>query len=128
MEHDEATEYLSSMLGKQLRIYTTDTRMFVGDFKCTDNVRPHDMMILSVRMGMTSMLSANLGKECNVILGQSFEHRLPRASALDTASASLSGSSVKMDMTSRYLGLIVIPGQHITKIEIEENRKSNQSS
>lgn len=103
MEHDEATEYLSSMLGKQLRIYTTDTRMFVGDFKCTDN-------------------------ECNVILGQSFEHRLPRASALDTASASLSGSSVKMDMTSRYLGLIVIPGQHITKIEIEENRKSNQSS
>ena len=25
-----------------------------------------------------------------------------------------------MDMTSRYLGLVVVPGEHITKIEVEE--------
>jgi len=25
-----------------------------------------------------------------------------------------------MDMTSRYLGLVVVPGEYITKIEIEE--------
>ncbi|MCJ1428394.1 hypothetical protein MMC29_006304 [Sticta canariensis] len=104
MDHEEATKYLSSMLGKQLRIHTTDTRMFVGDFKCTDN-------------------------ECNIILGRCFEYRPPMASALDTTSASVSGSSLTMDMTSRYLGLIVVPGQHISKIEIEieieENRKSN---
>lgn len=66
-----------------------------------------------------------MGQECNIILGQSFEYRLPLASALDTASASVSGSGLMMDMTSRYLGLIVVPGQHITKIEMEENRKSN---
>lgn len=41
MDPDEATEFLSSMLGQQLRIHTTDTRMFVGDFKCTDNVSLH---------------------------------------------------------------------------------------
>jgi hypothetical protein len=25
-----------------------------------------------------------------------------------------------MDMTSRYLGLVVVPGKYITKIEVEE--------
>ena len=25
-----------------------------------------------------------------------------------------------MDMTSRYLGLVVVPGQHIVRIEVEE--------
>ncbi len=25
-----------------------------------------------------------------------------------------------MDMTSRYLGLVVVPGEYITKIEVEE--------
>ena len=39
MDKEKAIEYLSSMLGKQLRVYTTDTRMFLGEFKCTDNVR-----------------------------------------------------------------------------------------
>lgn len=38
MDNDQAIEYLGSMLGKQLRIYTTDTRMFMGEFRCTDNV------------------------------------------------------------------------------------------
>lgn len=43
--------------------------------------------------------------------------------ALDAASASLSTASLKLDMTSRFLGLIVVPGQHIVKIEIEESRE-----
>jgi hypothetical protein len=25
-----------------------------------------------------------------------------------------------MDMTSRYLGLVVVPGEHVVKIEVEE--------
>ena len=28
--------------------------------------------------------------------------------------------SVTLDMTSRYLGLVVVPGEYITKIEVEE--------
>lgn len=71
---------------------------------------------------MTPKWNANVFKECNIILGQSFEYRLPTAKALETASPSLPGSGLKMDMTSRYLGLIVVPGHHITKIEIEEPR------
>ncbi|MCJ1341985.1 hypothetical protein MMC31_000165 [Peltigera leucophlebia] len=95
MDNGEATECLSSMLGRQLRIYTTDTRMFLGEFKCTDN-------------------------ECNIILAQSHEYRFPTTKALETASESISTSSLKLDMNSRYLGLIVVPGQHIVKIEIED--------
>ena len=30
------------------------------------------------------------------------------------------GEKVTMDMTSRYLGLVVVPGEHISKIELEE--------
>jgi len=28
--------------------------------------------------------------------------------------------TVKLDMTSRFLGLVVVPGRHIVKIEVEE--------
>jgi hypothetical protein len=33
------TTYLQSLLGRTLCIHTTDKRMFVGTFKCTDMVR-----------------------------------------------------------------------------------------
>jgi len=35
----EATEYLTSLLNKTLRLHTTDSRIFVGTMKCTDQVR-----------------------------------------------------------------------------------------
>lgn len=38
MDNTQATEYLGFFLGKRLRLHTADTRMFIGDFKCTDNV------------------------------------------------------------------------------------------
>lgn len=38
MDKDEARGFLESLLNKQLRIHTTDERMFWGEFKCTDPV------------------------------------------------------------------------------------------
>jgi hypothetical protein len=38
MDKDEAYEYLSSLLNSNLRIHTTDGRMFRGTLKCTDPV------------------------------------------------------------------------------------------
>lgn len=35
-----AESLLKSLINKTLRIHTTDSRMFVGTFKCTDPVRP----------------------------------------------------------------------------------------
>lgn len=113
MDNGEATECLGSMLDRQLRIYTTDTRMFVGEFKCTDNV----FLLLWTRQPAENWYG---DKECNIILAQSHEYRFPTSKALETASESIPTSSLKLDMNSRYLGLIVVPGQHIVKIEIED--------
>lgn len=41
MDHDQSVQYLEGLLGRTLRIHTTDTRMFVGLFKCTDAVSSH---------------------------------------------------------------------------------------
>lgn len=40
MDSKEAVQYLEGLLGRQLRVHTTDSRMFVGVFKCTDAVSP----------------------------------------------------------------------------------------
>ena len=37
---EDNASYLRSLLNKNLRVTTTDTRMFWGAFKCTDSVRP----------------------------------------------------------------------------------------
>ncbi|KUL86112.1 hypothetical protein ZTR_07664 [Talaromyces verruculosus] len=102
MDNSVHINYLQSLLGRNLRIHTTDTRMFVGIFKCTDMDR-------------------------NVILANTFEYRLPSQTAVQAAAAETASSpdnatgKFKMDMTSRFIGLVVVPGQHITKIELEEN-------
>ncbi|KAJ5174947.1 uncharacterized protein N7482_000824 [Penicillium canariense] len=104
MDNEKAIEYLNGLLGRTLRIHATDGRMFVGLFKCTDAER-------------------------NIILANSFEYRLPTTSAIQEAAAKETESwdktsetksaTVKVNMTSRLIGLIVIPGHHITKIELE---------
>lgn len=109
MEKTQATDYLNNLINKTLRITTTDARTFIGTFKCTDS-------------------------DCNIILARSHEYRRPTSSAIAAAlSSSCSSSSssttnteekqgttVKVDMTSRFVGLIVVPGEHICKIEVEE--------
>ena len=62
----------------------------------------------------------NPHQEENVVLGNAFEYRRPsEQQARAAAAASASSGTVKLDMTSRYLGLVVVPGQHIVKIEVE---------
>jgi hypothetical protein len=67
-------------------------------------------------------------QERNIILANSFEYRLPTTSAIHEAAAKETESwdktepkaaTVKVNMSSRLIGLIVIPGRHITKIELE---------
>ncbi|MCJ1224794.1 hypothetical protein MMC12_001439 [Toensbergia leucococca] len=91
MDNHAAVEYLQAILEKRLRLHTTDTRIFVGEFKCTDNER-------------------------NVILSQAYEYRPPSYNEADVAAP----LSLTVANTSRFLGLIVVPGQHITKIEVED--------
>ncbi|EEP77481.1 conserved hypothetical protein [Uncinocarpus reesii 1704] len=95
---DNAHSYLESLLNKTLRLHTSDTRLFVGIFKCTDNDR-------------------------NIILANTYEYRYPTPAALNEAIRQQGqGESevVTADMTTRFIGLVVVPGRHITKIELDE--------
>ncbi|KAM0288040.1 hypothetical protein ACHAQH_000108 [Verticillium albo-atrum] len=96
-DKDAARSFLTSLLNKNLRITTTDGRMFLGQFKCTD-------------------------PDLNVVIAHTYEYRQPSAQqqADVTREAGASARSLKMDMTSRYLGLVVVPGEHIVTIEVEE--------
>ncbi|KAH6672430.1 LSM domain-containing protein [Halenospora varia] len=91
MEKAQAEDYLSSLLNKNLRITTSDSRMFLGQFKCTDSDR-------------------------NVVLAHTFEYRIPPP----PKDLEEGHERVTLDMTSRYLGLVVVPGEYIIKMEVEE--------
>ncbi|PQE32579.1 lsm domain-containing protein [Rutstroemia sp. NJR-2017a WRK4] len=90
---DAARIYLHSLISKTLRIHTTDERMFLGEFKCTDS-------------------------DLNIILSHTYEYRFPAPPSASELSSSQ--SAIKKDLTSRYLGLVVVPGEYIRKIELEE--------
>jgi len=58
----------------------------------------------------------------NVILAHTYEYRLPSQQRL-AEQWGAGAEKVEVDMTSRYLGLVVVPGQFITKIEAEEGAR-----
>jgi small nuclear ribonucleoprotein (snRNP)-like protein len=94
-----ASTYLSTFLNRTLHLHTTDGRMFAGQMKCTDPER-------------------------NIILSMTHEYRQPSTADIQLAAqrheqAGRSGN-VKVDMKKRFVGLVVVPGKYITKIEVEE--------
>ncbi|KAI6761246.1 hypothetical protein HG531_001799 [Fusarium graminearum] len=95
MNPDSARQYLATILNKNLRVYTSDGRLFWGSLKCTDPDR-------------------------NIVLSHTYEYRQPSSREREKAVEEADGASVKVDMTSRYLGLVVIPGHHIAKMEVEQ--------
>lgn len=68
-------------------------------------------------------------KDSNIILSNAFEYRAPskKAEAEALEQMQQSGEPSKADMTSRFMGLIVVPKHQIEKIELEEKRSENGS-
>ncbi|KAH8734914.1 hypothetical protein BGZ61DRAFT_443378 [Ilyonectria robusta] len=95
MDKDEAREYLASILNKNLRVLTTDGRLFWGAFKCTD-------------------------PDKNIVLANTYEYRQPSSKQRAEAAVKAGDEAVTLDMTSRFLGLVVVPGHHIVKMEVEQ--------
>ncbi|KAJ4315558.1 hypothetical protein N0V84_008321 [Fusarium piperis] len=95
MDSEQAREYLSGILNKNLRVYTTDGRLFWGALKCTD-------------------------PDKNIVLSHTYEYRQPSSRQRAEAAEKAGGETVTLDMSSRYLGLVVVPGHHIVKMEVEE--------
>lgn len=116
MDKEEARQYLASLLNKNLRILATDGRMFLGAFKCTDAVRrpPLRSHAATHQDSQTNNL-----QDQNVVLANTYEYRQPSPEKVKAAAAASESGSVDLDMTSRYLGLVVVPGHHIVKVEVE---------
>ncbi|APA15891.1 hypothetical protein SS1G_09227 [Sclerotinia sclerotiorum 1980 UF-70] len=104
--HQQARTYLHSLLSKTLLIHTTDNRMFRGSFKCTDS-------------------------DLNIILSETYEYRIPPcppsssipqppSSTSTSPTSSANPSTSILNITPRWLGLVVVPGKHIVRIELEE--------
>ena len=95
----EGTSYLTSFLNKTLHIHISDGRMFVGQMKCTDNER-------------------------NIILAMTQEYRQPTKTDVKRAAEKHEREgregNVKVDVKKRFVGLVVVPGKYIEKIEVEE--------
>lgn len=89
--------YLSSLLNKKLCISIHDGRKFVGAIKCTD-------------------------RERNVVLDGCFEYRSAgRATGVHTGSEDLADAVVDgpdAEMVKRFVGMVVVPGEHIARIEL----------
>lgn len=116
-DKEEAAEFLQSLINKNLRVTTTDSRMFWGQFKCTDPVSTRPL----VGPRHESVADTET-QDSNVVLAHTYEYRPPSTQKLaeaTTAQAAEAGT-VKLDMTSRYLGLVVVPGKYIVKMEVEE--------
>ena len=94
----KAEVFLTSLLNKNLHVHISDGRMFVGQLKCTDNER-------------------------NVILSMTHEYRQPSQKDIEKAAAKHEREgkegNVKVDMKKRFVGLVVVPGWCIEKIEAE---------
>jgi hypothetical protein len=132
MDKAQSEDYLHSLLNKTLRVTTDDTRMFMGRFRCTDSVRlslssPRPNNIRYVNFPPFKLLqfpSPNTNslsqQDRNIILSQAFEYRFPSTTATSSSSAPTSSDPAEPESTSRYLGQVVVPGAHISKIELEE--------
>ncbi|KAF1833957.1 hypothetical protein BDW02DRAFT_499322 [Decorospora gaudefroyi] len=103
MDNEQATIWLSQFIGKNLRIHASDGRVFGGQMKCTD-------------------------KDRNIILALAHEYRAPSPESIRQTVEETGYPSASVAWSSRYVGLVVVPGQHITKIEFEESVLPGQKS
>ena len=94
----EAASYLSDFIDRTLHIHISDGRMFVGQMKCTDHER-------------------------NIILALTHEYRQPSPTDVQLAAQrhEREGQTgkVKVDMRKRFVGMVVVPGRVIERIEVE---------
>ena len=90
--------YLTTLLNKTLHLHVSDGRKFVGELKCTDNER-------------------------NIVLAMAHEYRSAVASNLDNAAEKLEQRPVDgtspTNLRRRFVGLIVVPGWCIERIECQ---------
>ena len=66
-------------------------------------------------------------KDRNIILALTYEYRAPPADVIRRAVEESGNPSAVVSWSSRYVGLVVVPGAHIKKIEYEESTSGRNS-
>ena len=66
------------------------------------------------------MHPTNNEQDRNIILALTYEYRAPSVEAIRKAVEASGNPSAPVNWNSRYVGLVVIPGAHVKKIEFEE--------
>ena len=64
----------------------------------------------------------------NIILALTYEYRAPSAEVIRRAIEESGNPTAPVNWNSRYVGLVVVPGAHIKKIEFEESTMGGQRS
>ncbi|KAI5809859.1 hypothetical protein DFH27DRAFT_163771 [Peziza echinospora] len=142
--------FLTSLLTRTLRVTTTDGRMFLGDLKCMDRDRnlilartyeyrtpttiagldTHRMVMPGVTATTTTTTTTTSldtihsdaeGEEEEAADGVSAGHTPVPAEA---QSGGEGDWKIQLELKSRYLGLVVVPGDVIVKVELEVDRSS----
>jgi hypothetical protein len=80
------------------------------------------------RYGETERMLTDLYQDRNIILALAHEYRAPSAEIIRKAVEESGNPSASVPWNSRYVGLVVVPGQHITKIEFEESTLPGQKN
>ncbi|KAF2719370.1 hypothetical protein K431DRAFT_228832 [Polychaeton citri CBS 116435] len=103
---DEAAQYLSTFLDRTLRVHISDGRVFVGQLKCTDSERN---LILAMTQEYRPPTDTEVRRFHEKHQGEDTEREGGRALA----------HRPKLEMKKRFVGMVVVPGNHIQKIEME---------
>ncbi|KAJ2900407.1 lsm domain-containing protein [Zalerion maritima] len=132
-EESANSNFLSSLLNKNIRVNTSDGRLFWGQFKCTDPASP-TFSILTIspadvippfppfppmRQPKSNLLNFLQSGHTNSPAGCKHSSISAAAAASSPDPTAAATGRILLDMQSRYLGLVVLPGQHITKIQEE---------
>lgn len=117
----QAITYLTQFIGRNLRVHVTDKRMFIGQMKCTDKVSSSRPQSPSSPPPTTQKPNLSKKQDRNIILALTHEYRPPSEAAIRAVIAASGDPSVQLPLSSRYVGLVVVPGRYVTRIECEEN-------
>ncbi|KAF8428201.1 hypothetical protein EV426DRAFT_332360 [Tirmania nivea] len=118
--------FLNSLILRTLRITATDGRWFVGVLKCTDKDRnlildrTHEYRSGEVGGEPASAFSTTT-TTTTTTTGEGVLMEGPEGSVEISAGEGVGERSVR-GVTSRYLGLVVVPGEVIVKVEVEERK------
>ncbi|ESZ92465.1 hypothetical protein SBOR_7128 [Sclerotinia borealis F-4128] len=131
----QARTYLHSLLNKILLVHTTDNRMFRGEFKCTDSdlniilsevyeyrIPPSILESPATSPPSTSTSTTTSTSTVNPHLDHSTSPPPAPRSPTDPSQPLTSTPTPLSPPTlhPRWLGLVVVPGAHITRIELEQ--------